>query len=169
MKQAADRASFGRGLRSSEIVGGALHLVLNNTIAAVEDGRLQLLDFLKPEALDERVVNRIEVVFEEVISNIVRHGFEPGSDQSIAVAAAVRPGLIDLTVEDDGAPFNPLEAPEPDRLTSLETAKLGGLGVALVRRLSVSVGYERLPADRARGDRAFRPLNRLTVSVATQA
>lgn len=144
--------------------------MLNNTIAAVEDGRQPLLRHLEPQAPSPRVINRLEVIFEELVSNIVRHGFKAGSDQSIVVVAAVRPGEIELTFEDDGVPFDPLAVAPPEPFTSLETAKLGGLGIATVRKLSASVRYEALAAEaqpRILGGRPFRPRNRLTVSIAT--
>jgi anti-sigma regulatory factor (Ser/Thr protein kinase) len=172
MNALADRASLGSGLRSWEIVGGDLHLVLNNTIAAVDDGRRQILQYLEPQALSAKVINRLEVIFEELVSNIVRHGFRPRSDQSILVLATSRSGAIELTFEDDGAPFNPLEVPESEPFKSLETAKLGGLGIPLVLRLSASVSYERMPPGGPRrdlGDRVFEPCNRLRVSIATDS
>jgi anti-sigma regulatory factor (Ser/Thr protein kinase) len=157
------------GLRSCEVVDGELRLVLNNRMSAVEDGRLPLLRYFEPQGLSARVVNRLEVIFEEMISNIVRHGFEAHSDQSIVVMAKYAPGAIELSFEDDGAPFDPLEIAEPEPFSSLETARLGGLGVPLVRRLVSSVRYERPASDapaRDVGGRAFRPCNRVTLSIA---
>ena len=84
-------------------------LVLNNTLAAVEDGRSRVLDFLA-EPLDPLVRNRLEVLFEELVSNTIRHGFIRHSDQSIHVRVEQKPGAIELTFEDDSTPFNPLES-----------------------------------------------------------
>lgn len=172
MTGSAARASVGTGLRSSEVVGGDLHLVLNNTIDAIEDGRVEFRRHLAPLGLDPLVINRLEVVFEELVSNVVRHGFMPHSDQSIAVAVSARPGSIEFVFEDDGSPFNLLEAPTPEPFTSLETAKLGGLGILLVRKMSSHVGYEAVPVDAPRRDlagRPFRPRNRVSISIATAA
>ncbi len=152
----------GGGLRDTTQSGGDLHLVLNNTLGAVEDGRLAILDYLAPLDIDPRVINRLEVIFEEVISNIVRHGFAAGSDPSIHVTVAAPPGVIDLTFEDDGAPFDPVAAAEPARPATLEAATPGGLGISLVRKLSAAMRYE-TPAPAAHG---FSPNNRLIVSIA---
>jgi serine/threonine-protein kinase RsbW len=169
MSHAADRASLAGGMRSFEIVDGDLRLVLNNTIAAIEDGRRPMLRFLEPQALSAAVINRLEVIFEEVVSNIVRHGFEARSDQSILVVVTAGPGAIELRFEDDGAPFNPLDVPEPEPFRSLETVKFGGLGIPLVRRLSARVRYERLAGSERHDSthRPFAPRNRLSVSIAT--
>jgi serine/threonine-protein kinase RsbW len=158
------------GLRSSRIIGGDLRVVLNNTLASIEDGRREIEKHLEPLALKAIVTHRLEVVFEELVANIVRHGFAPGADQTILVEVAARPGHIALTVSDDGAPFNPLEeAPEPKPYESLDTARIGGLGVALVRKLSAAVRYEALGADAAidLDGRAFAPTNRISVEIAT--
>lgn len=160
-------ASCAPGLARSEVVGGELRLVLSGGgLQALEDARLAILRFLEPRALDPLVINRLEVVLEEVVSNILRHGFAPGSGQSISVRVAARPDVLVLTVEDDGVPFNPLQAPPPAALTSLETATPGGLGIALMRKLAAGVRYETPSCE---SNATFRPANRLIVSIATGA
>jgi len=153
------------GLRSATVIDGRLELVLNNTLAAIEDGRRRVVEFLSSEPLGEVARHRLEMVFEELVSNIIRHGFTRNSGQSIHVRVARRPGLVEFLFEDDGIPFNPLEAAPPAAFQSIETAKLGGLGIALVRKSSKHLDYERLTPDA--GGLGFSPCNRLVVSVAT--
>ena len=162
----SDVSPTGGGLRSTRSVDGDLRLVLNNTLDAVEDGRCELLVFFERHALDTKSIHRLEVIFEELVSNIVRHGFRPKSDQSIRVRARAGQGRIELTFEDDGAPFNPLLAPQPDRYTTLETARIGGRGIPLITSLSTSISYE---GDPGVAEDGFRPVNRLSLSVATAA
>jgi len=152
------------GLRSSAIVNGRLEIVLNNTLEAIEDGRRSMLDFLASQRLADAVRHRLEVIFEELVSNTIRHGFTRHSRQSIHVRIEPRPGLVEFTFEDDGAPFNPLDAQVPQRFSTIETARIGGLGIPLVTRLSAHLRYERLP-QRA-DDADFAPCNRLVVGVA---
>ena len=155
----------GVGLRSSQPVDGGVAIVLNNTLDAVEDGRLALLSFFEELGLETQPIHRLEVIFEELITNIVRHGFEAGSEQSIHVRATAAPGQIELTVEDDGVPFDPLWALTPEPYTDLETARIGGRGIPLITSLSSSVRYEKPAA----GDGAFKPNNRLMLTVTTEA
>jgi anti-sigma regulatory factor (Ser/Thr protein kinase) len=162
----AQQASNPGGVRSCQTDGEGLRLVLNNSLDAIEDGRLALREFLRPHALDARVINRLEVVFEELVANTVRHGFSPQSDQSLQVRANADADEVELVFEDDGAPFNPLEAEAPAPFESLETARLGGLGIPLAIKLSSSVRYER-PA--ARAEAGFAPTNRLRVTISTRA
>ncbi|HEY2009023.1 MAG TPA: ATP-binding protein [Rhizomicrobium sp.] len=149
------------GLRSAETVDGKLSLVLNNTLAAVDDGRQEILRFIG--AVDDMAINRLETVFEELVTNVIRHGFERMSNQSIHVLVERMPGAIQLTLEDDGVPYNPLAAVMPAPAQSIETAKVGGLGIPLIVKLSSKLQYEELhPAETM----AFRPRNRVIVAIA---
>lgn len=127
------------------------------TLAAVETGRLAILDYLAPLAIEDRVINRIEVIFEELVGNLVRHG----AVDSITIGVLARPDEIELIFEDGGPEFNPLELTTPSRFTTLEDAEIGGLGIPLVRRLSRSVRYQRVDDD---GDAVA--LNRVVVRIA---
>ena len=153
------------GVRSAAIVDGRLEMVLNNRIAAIEDGRRCLVEFLAGQALSEVVHHRMEVVFEELVSNTIRHGFTMHSEQSIHVRVEPGPGRIEFVFEDDGMAFNPLEARPAEPLTSIETARIGGLGIPLVAKLSARLAYERPVL--AAGATGFAPRNRLFVAIAT--
>jgi serine/threonine-protein kinase RsbW len=118
-------------------------LVLNlpNDPAVIEESRHAVVEFLEPCGVTARTMNRVEVVLEELVSNLIRHGKDV---HSITVIASCHSGSIELAVEDDGAEFDPLVKPEPDPFTSLADAPLGGLGIALVRRLTCAVRYDRV-------------------------
>ncbi len=109
-------------------------------ISAVETGRLALLEHLAPLALDDRVINRLEVVLEELVSNVVRHA---GLATGIKLSASTLSDGIVICLEDDGAEFNPLAAQENSPFGKLEDAALGGLGIPLIKRLTRSVEYDR--------------------------
>jgi serine/threonine-protein kinase RsbW len=99
---------------------------------------------------------RAELVFEEIVANIVKHGTRSGSDLEVRVTVEARPEAIVLTFEDGGVPFDPSahhEAPPP---RSLDDEKVGGFGLMLVRRVTTSLDYLRTAEGR----------NRLTLRVA---
>ncbi|HSL24139.1 MAG TPA: ATP-binding protein [Vicinamibacterales bacterium] len=82
---------------------------------------------------------QLHVALDEALSNIVRHG---GSGE-IDVSFRTDGKFAEMTVEDDGPPFDPLAHPAPDLRGALETRRPGGLGVALIRSLMDEVRYER--------------------------
>jgi serine/threonine-protein kinase RsbW len=114
---------------------------LANSPAAIQQSRAAVVKFLEPFGIFARTVNRVEVILEELVSNLVRHA---EGVTTITVAAGYRGGVVDLVIEDDGAAFDPFTVPEPDRFTTLADAPLGGLGIPLVRKLSASSRYERV-------------------------
>jgi serine/threonine-protein kinase RsbW len=130
------------GVRVAEVTGQELVLVLDNTLEAIEGGRLRILRHLEPLALSMRTINRFEVVFEELVSNIIRHGFGADAGRSILVAVTAGPEAVHLTIEDDGPSFNPFEIDYAPSFSSLKDAKIGGLGLPVVRRFTASAVYE---------------------------
>lgn len=140
-----------------------LVLTLDNDIAEIAAALPHLELFGEGAQLGPRLQNRFEVVFEELASNIIRHGFTQGSDQQIRISVMVDAEALTLVLEDDGRPFDPLARPAPAPLTDLASAPEGGLGIALVTRLAKHLVYG---APQAGPDPAFRPTNRMTVVLA---
>jgi len=101
------------------------------------------------------------------VSNIVRHGFTPGSGQSIRVTATVRPDRIALRFEDDGVAFDPLAVVPRPAAASLAETVLVGLGLPLVRKMAVEATY-RNGRDAAVEPDGFRAVNDLTVASARE-
>ena len=99
---------------------------------------------------------QVELIFEEVVTNILRHGQLAKTDSGIDVQVACETDAIRLTFTDGGRPFDLRQQPPPRRAESLEDAPLGGLGIALVRHAARDLQYVRTPDGR----------NQLTVTIA---
>lgn len=136
-----------------------LYLHLGNDLAAIAAALPAIEAFCVQAGLTPRVANRVEVVIEEIVSNAIRHGFAPGSAQSVVLTARATEDAVLLAFDDDGAAFDPLAYAEPAPFADLETAQVGGLGIAAVRRLATVVSYT------AVGGNGF-PVNRLEVTLA---
>ena len=83
----------------------------------------------------------VELVFEEIVANIVRYGGEPDRELAVSVWLELNGESIVLTFRDNGRPFDPRERADPAPPTSLEDARVGGLGVMLVRRVATGLDY----------------------------
>lgn len=89
---------------------------------------------------------------DEVLSNIVQHGYRGESDALIEVTFELLAGEVVVTVVDDGPPFDPLSVPRPAATGRLEDRPPGGLGMHLLRSLMDRVEYTR---DQGRNRLAF--------------
>ena len=115
------------------------------TMTASAGGVRHALDeferFSRTQGLSDGLRRRFLVALDEVLSNVSRHG--RSSDSQVHVDFAVAADRLTVTVEDQGPPFNPLDAPPADTVSPLEQRKAGGMGIQLVRELFDSVRYER--------------------------
>lgn len=85
-----------------------------------------------------RIGYSLKVVTDEIYSNIVYY-----SEAKIAEILFRNDGeTITLVFTDDGKPYNPLEAEEPDITAGIEDRKIGGLGLFMVKKMTESVAYE---------------------------
>ena len=102
-----------------------------------------LTEFAQRHGLAPKAVHDLTLALEEILTNIISHGYTDDREHEITVRLSLQPGEVRAEVEDDGQPFNPLEAPEPDTAQSLEERTIGGLGIHLVRRLMDGLEYQR--------------------------
>jgi anti-sigma regulatory factor (Ser/Thr protein kinase) len=91
--------------------------------------------------LPANVVNAINVVLDEAVSNAINHGYDAGVRGEIAVRLRRGADRVEVEVEDDGRPFDPLQVPPPDLTLPLERRPIGGLGVHLIKNLMDEVSY----------------------------
>ncbi len=88
----------------------------------------------------------MDLCLEEVLVNIIRHGYGREADLPIRVCfKAPRPGDYLFIVEDDAPPFNPLEAPALPALDPREEVRVGGQGIRLLRRFADTLKYKPTP------------------------
>jgi serine/threonine-protein kinase RsbW len=130
-------------------------------LASVEAARQWLLQQLEGTDVAPAELFRIELVLEELVMNVVRHGHpSPAVDDgsSLRLGAQRQGDHLLLCLEDDGIPFDPVASPLPAAPASLAEAPVGGLGLVLVHKSARSLRHERV------GD-----LNRLWVELPLHA
>lgn len=91
----------------------------------------------------ERCIYNAELVFEEMFTNIVRHGHGGRGERQIVVRVSTDGQDLLLEFEDDGPEFDPTRAATPVAPASIEEARVGGLGIALVRKVASRMRYAR--------------------------
>lgn len=82
-----------------------------------------------------------ELVIEELIANVIRHGGEATS--TIDLCLEIEDDELVITVRDDGQAFDPTSGIEAHRPRSLADLRVGGLGLPMVRKATRSLAYRR--------------------------
>jgi serine/threonine-protein kinase RsbW len=103
-----------------------------------------LQEFWSAASLPPAQAMSFEVALEEVFMNVVVHGSSPGAVPRVEVSLALADGVVRMSIEEDGAPFDPMTLPQPDVQAKIGDRRVGGLGVFLVRKLMGAVRYERI-------------------------
>ena len=83
-----------------------------------------------------------ELVFEEIVANIVGHGAPDGHPLEVRFTVEAHRDSIILTFDDNGVRFDPRGRPDPLPQKSLAEARIGGYGLMLVRHAVSSLNYQ---------------------------
>ncbi len=89
----------------------------------------------------------IDLCLEEVLSNVIRHGYACEPDHSITVQFKVpRENYFVFVIEDHAPPFNPVASPELPPVNSIDDTVAGGQGIRLLRQFANALEYEATPS-----------------------
>lgn len=110
--------------------------------------RLQsfLAEAASPLGIDERMLHRINLVCDELITNVVSYGYDKSEAgcRHIDVTLSAAAFGVEIRIVDDGVPFNPLERPAPELEAGVEERRIGGLGIHFAKTLTDNAAYERV-------------------------
>jgi anti-sigma regulatory factor (Ser/Thr protein kinase) len=94
-------------------------------------------------SISKKCLLKTNLALEELFSNILSYAFNDDTDHLIKITVTAKQCVLDIRVEDDGKPFNPLEADDPDLRYDIENCPLGGLGIHLVKSFMDDIRYKR--------------------------
>ena len=82
------------------------------------------------------------VAIEEVFVNIAHYAFGEGEgDMTLGIGFDEESRTITFRMSDQGAPFDPLQRPDPDITLSAEDREIGGLGIFITKKTMDAVTY----------------------------
>ena len=106
--------------------------------------RLALTGLAQARALDSDTVGDLKLALTEAVSNSVRHAYGTLGEGQVDIRYELGPDRICVDVIDDGAGFDPEEAPSFDG----DELSEGGLGIAIIRTIADDVEIESRPGVR---------------------
>ena len=87
-------------------------------------------------------INRIELAVDEACSNIIDHAYGGQRGEITIEVAGERDRNLVIVITDQGKPFDPGTVQEYVPSASLDEAKVGGLGLHLMRQTMDQVCFE---------------------------
>ena len=122
-------------------------VALKNDLAELERLSGVVEQFGKRHGLPTTALFDLHLALDEILTNVVSYGYDDQHEHEIIVRLTLGADgdsrQLEVEVEDDGRPFNPLETAPPDVNASIEDRPIGGLGIHLVRRVMDDLEYRR--------------------------
>ena len=100
-------------------------------------------EFCSANGLAPALAGQLSLVYEELLTNVIAHGHDGAGDGHIDVHLSLSNGRLTTEIADDGKPFDPATAPQPDLAAPLEQRAVGGVGWHLIKTVMDSVDYRR--------------------------
>lgn len=91
--------------------------------------------------LDMALVTNINLVLEEAVSNIIFYAFEDKQQHTIDISIGIDDQELNITVVDEGKPFDPTKMAPPDTSLPAEDREIGGLGIFLMGKIMDKLDY----------------------------
>lgn len=131
--------------RGSDTKTKDLSYTIPSDIKRMDDMINPILNSLREINIDEKVVYKVHLAMEEILTNICSYGYneEKQGDITIKSHLSLQPKEITITVIDDGREFNPLKKEEPNLEEKLTKREVGGLGIFITKNIMDEISYSR--------------------------
>ncbi len=120
-----------------------MELILHNRPEEKQRLLPALEDFARRHQLGRAAFQAADLALEEHVTNVMAYAYEDTAPHLIRILLTIENERMQIEVEDDGRPYNPLSRPPVDTTVPLEEKPIGGLGIHLIRSLMDEVDYRR--------------------------
>jgi serine/threonine-protein kinase RsbW len=119
---------------------------VRNRRDALSDLTRELDSTVLPVLVDPSERSALLLIVDELVSNLLKYGFEPGKDQCLNMHISLNDDWLQIDLKDNGRRFNPLARLSPESLNrEVADRQTGGLGVYIVREMMDTAHYEWTP------------------------
>jgi PAS domain S-box-containing protein len=122
-------------------------LEIKNQLSEIRSVGEALASLAEKGGIPKAVTRKMRLVIDELLNNVVSYAFEDNSEHAIAIEMHLSSDRLDISISDDGKPFNPFEQASPDTNAALEDRDIGGLGIHLVKNIMNKVSYRRTSGE----------------------
>lgn len=140
-QQPSDRTASGKAAPS--LTEEMTELRLPSCIEAVNDAASAAAEFVKHSGLSDDAAFGVDMAVREAVTNAVLHGNHEDEMKVVKVAFRSSPGVIEITVRDQGAGFDPQSVPDPTDPQNI--LKTSGRGILFMRTFMDEVEWSQNP------------------------
>lgn len=123
----------------------AKEIVIPADVDKISLGITPILDYLNELGVDHKLVYKIELCIEEILTNIASYAYD-GNEGQITIQYEIEESparMISIAFIDEGKEFNPLNIKDPDTTLPSEERQIGGLGIFIVKNTMDEIKYDR--------------------------
>jgi serine/threonine-protein kinase RsbW len=115
---------------------------IRNQPTALQCLKEEMDSTVSPELEGFEIRATVLLVIDELVSNLLKYGFSAEADQRSYLKIKFDDDWLEIELNDNGHPFNPLVQSEPISLTQdLSDRSVGGLGLYLVLKMMDETNY----------------------------
>jgi sigma-B regulation protein RsbU (phosphoserine phosphatase) len=119
------------------------NLTIDSELIQLEEVKEKLNKIFQANNLSIETNEDAQLIVEEVLVNIIQHGYEPPAKGNIDLEIEIFDEELKITFQDNGKPFNPIsEIVAVDLSMDEEQRALGGFGFFLVKELAKRLDYQ---------------------------
>ena len=118
-------------------------ITIPNSLVEIDTVNDAFTDFAQQHGIDNSVVQKIKLVFDELLNNTISYGYKDEVEHFIEIGVDLLGGRLRVTIEDDAIPFNPLNNEASDTTLGIDARDIGGLGIHLVSNMMDEMTYKR--------------------------
>ncbi|NJL55291.1 ATP-binding protein [bacterium] len=117
-------------------------LTIPAVLERIEDACIFVNSEAKSAGLSKEAVYHCHLAIEEVLTNIVEHGYKyKGDAREIVITCVTHPDRFIMCTLDDAPPFDPLSLPDPNPKQPLIEREGGGWGIYFVKQYMDALNY----------------------------
>ena len=120
-------------------------LVIPSQTERLKDVRQFVAEAAKSFGFTEEDSNKITLAVDEACTNIIKHAYSFGKDNTIRLHISMTGTIFEITITDQGKPFDPARISAPNMKEYLTKFKRGGLGMYLMKTVMDKVEYDFKP------------------------
>ena len=102
-----------------------------------------VVDAAGQAGLSTKATKRLRLAVEEAVTNVIQYAYQGITARSLFISTNTTGNALQVTVTDQGIPFDPTTAPVADISIPADKRPEGGLGILLIRQMSDGVAYRR--------------------------